>query len=233
MHSVAENVLNAYSFYRDGSRELRSQILDCARAFDRDELREDHLFVVGDGCDHIFLVGGGGFRVYVSGLSGRGVLLYNVLPGEICPLNVRMVLSNTVALASADPSPDLVAVALHRDAVRSLSASFEQFRLFVQQAVADRFEEIIIRISDITTRRVDHRLLDFLIAEFNKSAAPKPTIAMTNDDIALAVGAAREVVNRKLHEFESVGALSLGRGRIWLQDHDALQALAKPKLGGL
>ena len=52
---------------------------------------------------------------------------------------------------------------------------------------------------------------------------------MTNDDLALAVGTAREVVNRKLRDFERLGALRLGRGRIWLEDRAALQALMKPK----
>ena len=210
MHGIADKVLNAYSFYRDGSETLRSQLLGHAREFRRDALQDDHLFKVGDVCENIFFVGDGSIRVYVSGMSGRGVLLYEVRPGEICPLNIRMALSNTVALASSDPSPDLVAVVLHRDSVRTLSSKFEEFRVFVQQAVADRFEEIIIRISDITTRRVDHRLLDFLLREFSKSDAPNPTIVMTNDDIALAVGAAREVINRKLHEFEGVGGFGIG-----------------------
>jgi CRP/FNR family transcriptional regulator len=52
---------------------------------------------------------------------------------------------------------------------------------------------------------------------------------MTNDDLALAVGTAREVVNRKLRDFERIGALKLGRGRIWLEDRAVLQALKKPK----
>lgn len=229
MPSIADSVLSAYPFYSNGSSKLRRELLQHARVLDRNSIAGDHLFMVGDVCDSIHLVGAGGIRVYVSGMSGRGILLYEVRTGEICPLNTRMVLSRTVALANASPSTDIVAVRLYRDEVRHLSGRFEEFRHFLQQSVLERFEEIIIRISDITTRRVDHRLLDLLISEFNRSGEDRPTIEMTNDEIALAVGAAREVVNRKLHDFERVGALRLGRGRIWLQDVDALQALAKPK----
>jgi CRP/FNR family transcriptional regulator len=229
MPSIADSVLSAYPFYSNGSPGLRDELLKHARMLDPESTRGDHLFMVGDVCDSIHLVGAGAIRVYVSGMSGRGILLYEVRKGEICPLNTRMVLSRTVALANADPSADLVAVRLYRDSVRHMSGRFEEFRHFLQQSVLERFEEIIVRISDITTRRVDHRLLDLLITEFDRSGGERPTIEMTNDDIALAVGAAREVVNRKLHDFERVGALRLGRGRIWLQDHDALHALAKPK----
>jgi CRP/FNR family transcriptional regulator len=229
MLGVAEKVLMAYPFYRDGSEQLRGELLAKVRPFEPERLRGNHLFQVGDTWKNICLIGDGSIRVYVSGMSGRGILLYNVRPGEICPINMRMVLAGTVALANADPSADLVAVLLDRAAVRDLSARFAEFRHFVQRSVADRFEEIIIRISDITTRRVDHRLLDLLLAEFENSDNARPTIEMTHDEIALAVGAAREVVSRKLHDFERIGALQLGRGRIWLEDRAALLALMKPK----
>jgi CRP/FNR family transcriptional regulator len=229
MQDIADRILREYSFYRDGSSELRKGLLDHVRLFDKNDLRGGHLFRVGDRCDSIWLVGSGNIRVYVSGISGRGVLLYSVRAGEICPINMRMVLAKTVALANADASADLVAAVLNREGVRNLSSRFGEFRQFVQQSVADRFEEIIVRISDITTRSVDHRLIDLLLEEFDNSKDPQPTVDMTNDDIALAVGTAREVVNRKLRDFERLGALRLGRGRIWLEDRAALQALMKPK----
>lgn len=229
MDSVADKVLMTYSFYHDGPPRLRREMLKHVKSFKPGKLSGNHFFRVGDVCDNICLIGDGKIRVYVSGMSGRGVLLYDVRAGEICPINVRMVLAGTVALANAQLSDDLVAVLLSRSAVRELSGSFEEFRYFVQQSVAERFEEIIIRISDITTRRVDHRLLDLLLGEFSKSGSARPTIEMTHDEIALAVGAAREVVSRKLHDFEQVGAIRLGRGRIWLDDSEALQALMKPK----
>jgi CRP/FNR family transcriptional regulator len=229
MHDIADRVLREYSFYRDGSAELRKGVLEHVRLFDTKNLRDGHLFRVGDRYDSICLVGSGKIRVYASGPSGRGVLLYNVRAGEICPINMRMVLAGTVALAHADASPDLVAVVLNRAGVRDLSARFSEFHQFVQQSVADRFEEIIVRISDITTRSVDHRLIDLLLEEFDNSRFERPTVEMTNDDLALAIGTAREVVNRKLHDLERLGALKLGRGRIWLEDRRALQSLMKPK----
>jgi CRP/FNR family transcriptional regulator len=229
MQDSADRILSEYSFYRDGSTELRNGLLEHVQLFDKKALRGDHLFRVGDRSDSICLVGSGNIRVYVSGMSGRGVLLYSVRAGEICPINMRMVLARTVALANADVSSDLVAVVLSRAGVRDLSTRFSEFHQFVEQSVADRFEEIIVRISDITTRSVDHRLLGFLLDGFDKSENARPTVEMTNEDIALAVGTAREVVNRKLHEFERLGALTRGRGRIWLEDRAALQALMKSK----
>ena len=163
MHHVADRVLKEYAFYRDGSSDLRSAIHEHLQLFDKKNLRNGHLFRVGDRCDSIWLVGSGNIRVYVSSMSGRGVLLYNVRAGEICPINMRMVLAKTVALANADASADLVAVVLDRSGVQELSARFSEFHQFVEQSVADRFEEIIVRISDITTRSVEHRLIDLLL----------------------------------------------------------------------
>ena len=229
MQDKADRVLGEYPFYRDGSPELRAGLLQHIRLFDTKDLRDGHLFRVGDRCESIWLVGNGNTRVYVSGTSGRGVLLYNVRAGEICPINMRMVLAKTVALANADASSDLSAAVLSGAAVRDLSSKFSEFHQFVQQSVADRFEEIIVRISDITTRSVDHRLIELLLEEFDNSDYARPTVEMTNDDLALAVGTAREVVNRKLHDFERLGALKLGRGRIWLEDREALLSLMKSR----
>ncbi len=229
MQDIADRILTEYSFYRDGSPELRHGLLEYVRPFDPQDLRDGHLFRVGDRRDSICLVGGGSIRVYVSGPSGRGVLLYNVRAGEICPINMRMVLAGTVALANAGASSDLVAVVLSRSGVRELSSRFSEFHQFVQQSVADRFQEVIVRISDITTRSVDHRLVELLLEEFDNSDNERPVVEMTNDELALAIGSVREVVNRKLHEFERIGALRLGRGRIWLEDDEALRALIKPK----
>jgi CRP/FNR family transcriptional regulator len=229
MQDISDRILREYSFYRDGSSELRNALLEHVRPLDSKDVRNGHLFRVGDRCDSIYLVGKGNIRVYVSGMSGRGVLLYKVRAGQICPINMRMVLAKTVALAHADASADLVAGVLKRSGVRELSARFGEFHQFVQQSVADRFEEIILRISDITTRSVDHRLIGLLLEEFDNSEKERPTIEMTNDDLALAIGTAREVVNRKLHDFERIGALKLGRGRIWLEDRAALQSLMRPK----
>ena len=229
MQQIADRILREYAFYRDGSPELRSAMLERVQIFDTNILRHGHLFRVGDRCDSIWLVGSGNIRVYVAGPSGRGVLLYNVRAGEICPINMRMLLAKTVALANADVSADLVAAGLDRSGVQELSARFGEFHQFVEQSVADRFEEIIVRISDITTRSVDHRLIDLLLEEFDTSGNAHPTVEMTNDDLALAVGTAREVINRKLRDFERLGALKLGRGRIWLEDRGALQALMRPK----
>lgn len=229
MQDIADRILTEYSFYRDGSPELRKGLLEHVRPFDPRDLRAGHLFRVGDRRDSICLVGTGSISVYVSGTSGRGVLLYNVRAGEICPINMRMVLAGTVALANAGASADLVAVELSRTGVRALSSRFGEFHQFVQQSVADRFEEVIVRISDITTRSVDHRLVELLLEEFENSSGRRPTVEMTNDELALAIGSAREVVNRKLHEFERLGALKLGRGRIWLEDDEALRALIRPK----
>ena len=233
MQNKADRVLSEYSFFRDGSPELRAGLLQHIRLFDKKDLRNGHLFRVGDRCESIWLVGNGNIRVYVSGTSGRGVLLYNVRAGEICPINMRMVLAGTVALANAGASANLVAVVLNRSGVRDLSSRYSEFHQFVQQSVADRFQEIIVRISDITTRSVDHRLIELLLEEFDNSDSEQPTVEMTNDELALAIGSVREVVNRKLHEFERLGALKLGRGRIWLEDNETLLALIKPKTSGL
>ena len=51
MQKIAENVLSTYAFFRDGSPELRAELLKHSKVLDREHLAGDHLFMVGDVCD--------------------------------------------------------------------------------------------------------------------------------------------------------------------------------------
>jgi len=79
MQDISDRILREYSFYRDGSSELRNALLEHVRPLDSKDVRNGHLFRVGDRCDSIYLVGKGNIRVYVSGMSGRGARMRQVL----------------------------------------------------------------------------------------------------------------------------------------------------------
>lgn len=51
-------------------------------------------------------------------------------------------------------------------------------------------------------------------------------IEMTQDEVAGAVGLARETVNRHLKRFESSGAIQVSRGRLSIIDGERLSELA-------
>ena len=82
-------------------------------------------------------------------------------------------------------------------------------------------------IREITTRRIDHRLAEYLLRKFDESEESPPVAEVTQQNIALDLGTAREVVSRRLQELDSVGAVELRRGKIVLQDRLALHRVIR------
>jgi len=81
-------------------------------------------------------------------------------------------------------------------------------------------------VEEITFRKVDRRLAEFLIERAESKKGVVPTLTMTHEQIASELGTAREVVSRLLKEFERQGAIRLQRGRISLTNGKSLiQAL--------
>ena len=60
MRDIADRILGKYTFYREGSPGLREGLLDHVQLFEQKDLRDGHLFRVGDRRESICLVGNGG-----------------------------------------------------------------------------------------------------------------------------------------------------------------------------
>ena len=131
------------------------------------------------------------------------------------------------AFADARASGDLAALTISSRDFRKLSQRNSALQDYVFSATVLRFGEVIALIREITTRRVDHRLAEYLLRKFDESEASPPAAEVTQRNIALELGTAREVVSRRLQELDSVGAVELQRGKIILQDRLVLHRVIR------
>lgn len=219
---MIEHVFNKYSFFRNGSDELKDSVLSVAKIYQ--EKPKSRLFRTGEKESQLYFIGGGAIRVYVTGHSGRNVTLYSVSPGELCPINLRAAMSNEGALASAEGVDNLIAATIDVADVRTLIANDADFRTFVIESITSRFDDVIQQVAEITTRSVDYRIERFFETHIDK-ADGAGVLHVTNEYIATEIGATREVVNRKLRVLEQAGIVELGRGRIRILAGDKLLRL--------
>lgn len=220
--------MSKYRFFETGSELLRNRLLALAGVA---RLKSgQHFFESGQRCRQIALVGQGSVRVYVLGESGREITLYHVRPGETCPINLVSGLLNIEVPANAVVEEDLNAAILPADDFRSCLDTDENIRRYVLEALAVRFANVVSLVGEITTRRVDRRLTQFLLGQFETSTEQPRAIVMTHERIAGELGTAREVVSRLLSEFERNGAVTLGRGRIQLREESVLRGLVEGAL---
>ena len=219
LHEVLQN----YSFYQNSDASQRLEILEAANPVTADDGQS--LLESGYTCRDILLVGDGRLRVYIAGESGREVTLYYVHRGESCPVNLGASMMNIGAFANASACGNLRGVAIPAEQFRRISQANPEVREYICTATVLRFGEIISLIREITTRRVDHRLAEYLLRKFSGSGESPPVAKVTQSTIAMELGTAREVVSRRLQELESVGAVRLQRGRIILKDRLALHRI--------
>jgi len=225
----AREVLQNYAFYSASNEQQRRELLNAANpvlAGDGQALLE-----AGYECHDVVLVGRGSIRIYIAGESGREVTLYYVHPGESCPVNLGAAMMGISAFANAAAAGGLAALTIPARDFRDMSRHNAALRDYVFSATVMRFGEVIALIREITTRRVDHRLAEYLLRKFDISDEDPPAAAVTQQNIALELGTAREVVSRRLQELDSAGAVELRRGKIILQDRSALCRIIEARNG--
>jgi CRP/FNR family transcriptional regulator len=219
-HRFAHEVLKHYGFYINSDPGQRIELLEVANPVEAGDGQV--LLEAGYACRDVLLVGRGRIRIYIVGESGREVTLYYVHPGESCPVNLGAAIMDIGAYADASAVGGLAALTIPARDFREISQRNPALQDYVFSATVLRFGEVIALVRQITTRRVDHRLAEYLLRKFDESDESPPTAEVTQQNIALDLGTAREVISRRLQELDNVGAVQLRRGRIILQDRLAL-----------
>lgn len=222
-HRLAHEVLRQYSFYINSDAGQRVELLDAANPVKADD---GHLLLeAGYACQDIVLVGRGRIRVYITGESGREVTLYYVHPGESCPVNLGAAMMGIGASADACASGELVGATIPAQDFREIGRRNAAVHDYAFSATVLRFGEVIDRVREITMRRIDHRLAEYLLRKFDESEESPPAAEVTQHNIALDLGTAREVVSRRLQELDGAGAVKVRRGKIILEDRAALRSV--------
>jgi len=175
----------------------------------------------GDSCAHFAIIVSGKMRVFKLAESGQEITLYHVGAGEVCPLNVSCILSDSRVPAMARVEEDVQAIVVPAAAFRLWMAEHESLRTFVFQMFSRRLSEVMSLVEEVAFRRMDQRLASRLEELLLEADGTHGSIEITHAVIAADLGTAREVVSRLLKEFERLGAISLSRGRIRLR-HPAL-----------
>ena len=216
-------VLGRLAFYADAPPPLRARIHDAAFHV---RLEAGHDFYrEGDVGEVFALVGRADIRVFKTTASGREISLHHVQDGEPCLVNMLCVFLGRPAMASARAEAPTDAVVIPAATFRDWVASLEFVREFVFATMAKRLVDVMTLVEEVAFRRMDARLAELLLRRF---ADRRGSLLTTHEEPAAELGTAREVVSRRLKEFEHAGALAMARGRIELRDDARLRRTLVP-----
>ena len=148
--------------------------------------------------------------------TGWEMLLYHVLPGQVCILTVTCLLSSWTHLARVSAQEDLKAVSIPREPFSHLIEASAGFRSFVFSSYSVSLFSLLNCVEVALTQPMEQRVAKALLDKRSDA------IAVTHQGLADEVGTAREVVSRILKDLEKKGVIKLKRGSIVIQDRAAL-----------
>jgi len=179
------------------------------------------LYRPGDEVAGFVLVISGRVDVYLTGPSGREILLYGVTPGETCVQTTLGLLGEEDYSAEAVAETDIEIVVIPKPMFLELIASSEKFRTFVFHAFASRLQSIMHVLEQVAFVRIEERLAAVLLERSDGAGL----VRNTHQELATAIGSAREVVSRRLELFVKKGFVTLERGNIEITSKPGLMRL--------
>jgi CRP/FNR family transcriptional regulator len=172
-----------------------------------------------DPCNGYVMRLAGRSRVYKMSSSGREILLYRVAAGETCVLTTTCLLGHSRYPASTVVEEPVRDVFIPAPVFHELMAESDVFRRFVLNNYGNLISDLIVLLEEVAFSSIGARLAKALLE------MPEGVLATTHQQLADALGSAREVVSRQLKEFERHGWVTLQRGAIAVTDRTALQKL--------
>lgn len=218
-------ILEKFSFYREASPSFQATV--AATASYASLPQGAYFYREGDLCSHFAMVGAGGIRVLKATETGQEITLYHVQEGEPCLVNMLCVFLNRPVMATAVVEVPTEAVIVPAAVFQQWVESNEAVRNFVFETMASRVIDVMVLVEELAFRKMDNRLARLLLQRFTQRERPLRVISTTHEELAAELGTAREVVSRLLKEFERIGAVRIGRGRVELLDETILGRLAQ------
>ncbi|MBI1217543.1 MAG: cyclic nucleotide-binding domain-containing protein [Rhodobacteraceae bacterium] len=180
------------------------------------------IFRAGELAQGFALVLSGRIEVFATGAAGREILLYAVAPGQSCMQTTLSLLGGESYTGDASAASDCEVVAIPRPLFLTLMDDAPGFRTFVFTAFGQRMREMVALLSTLAFQRLESRLAALLLAR-----AEAGLVSATHQDLAAALGSAREVISRRLDGFARHGWVATTRGQVRLLEPAALRAIAE------
>ncbi len=205
---ITPQAIATYPFL--GELSPRGGRLAAAGAELRSVPRGVRLLRKGDRIRSLVLVLSGRLRVFTITPAGDEVTLYQLGPGDSCPLVLHALLEEKFHQAWVETDRAAKLLCLPASLVRTLYEDERAVREFALQVLSGRIVALMTALEEVSLNSIEQRLRSHLL----RAADERGEIETTHAQIAVALGTAREVVSRQLERLRAAGLIRTGRGRI-------------------
>jgi len=144
------------------------------------------------------------------------MLMYYIEPGESCIMSFTACFNNEKSKVKAVVEEDAEILVVPAEMVVRWYTLYHSWNEFVTTMCRKRFLNLLDGFNSVVYDRIDDRLKSYL--RQRAQALGTNELQLTHKKIAEDLGTAREVVSRLLKAFEVEGKVSIGRGKLTLED---------------
>ncbi len=181
------------------------------------------IFHAGDSCTQFYYLLSGSVRVDLTAKNGKAIMLYRFGAADTCVLTTSCLLSGETYCANAYAEEETRACVLPFSNFQNKLSESEAFRDLVFASFAKRLTAMMYKIEQVALTPLDARLAVWALRMQETSG---PTLFATHEQIAMELGTAREVISRKLSQWEQQGLIEKGRRSFCIVDITALETIA-------
>ncbi len=179
------------------------------------------LFQPGEAVKGYVVMLSGQVDVNLIGPNGRDILLYRVAPGESCIQSTLGLFGGDAYTGEARAETNCRLVLIPRDIFFTLLDSSPGFRRLVFSAFAERMQAMMQLVENVSFMTVEARLAALILDRADAAGR----LAMTQAEMATAIGTAREVVSRRIDKLVQAGMLSHERGIVTVLNTPKLEEI--------
>lgn len=154
----------------------------------------------------------GMLKVCKTNNDNRSILLYHLLPGQVCSVSLTCSMGEMKSNISviAETKTEIINVPIKY--IEKWIDEFSVWKNFMMYSYNHRFDELLETIDNLAFRKMDERLITFF-SEIYKTTGEK-TFQGKHQDIADALCTSREVISRLLKQLEKDNKILLHRNKI-------------------
>lgn len=176
-------------------------------------------------CLGALLIQSGVVRIYLLSEDGREATISRMTAGEVCVLSASCMLSAITFDVQIQAEGEVETLVIPVQYLAALMRENIYVENFVYKAAAERFSDAIRAIEQMLFYTLEQRVASYLLEESKRLGTD--TLQVTQEQLAQAIGSAREAVTRTLKKLSSAGTVELFRGGVRLLDRKSLERLVK------
>jgi len=148
--------------------------------------------------------------------DGHDLFLYYIERGDTCAISLTCCSNAQESEVMAVAEENTVITGIPIEKHEEWTNTYSQWKNYVASTYQNRFQELLKVIDDIAFKKMDERLLKYLMVKSKQLNTLE--LPITHLEIAKELGSSREVISRLLKQLEKRRLVELGRNIIYIRD---------------